>query len=84
MNSLNSVLQLKNTESEIRNNLVDLLTEVKGLVTISGPFRRFSTRMWQKAHRNTVRHAIVCDVYFWFSKVTFSRTDVSLFKQVNE
>ena len=25
--------------------------------------------MWQNAHANTVRHAMVCDVYFPFSKI---------------
>ena len=33
-----------------------------------GPFRKFSTRMWQNACANTVRRAMVCDVYFPFSK----------------
>ena len=35
----------------------------------SGPFGRFSTRVWQKACVNTVRHEMVCDVYFPFPKV---------------
>ena len=29
---------------------------------------RFSTRVWQNARVNTVRRALVCDVYFPFSK----------------
>ena len=33
------------------------------------PFRRFSTRVWQNPCVNTVRHAIVCNVYFSFSKI---------------
>ena len=35
---------------------------------MAGPFRRFSTRVWQNARANTVRRAMVCDVYFPFSK----------------
>ena len=38
------------------------------ILATSGPFRRFSTRVWQNAHANTVRRAIVCDFYFPFSK----------------
>ena len=34
-----------------------------------GPFRRFSMHMWQNARTSTVRHAMVCDVYFPFSKI---------------
>ena len=35
----------------------------------SGPFRGFSMRVWQNACVNTVRHAVVCDVFFPFSKI---------------
>ena len=35
----------------------------------TGPFRRFSTRMLQNARANTIRRAMVCDVYFPFSKI---------------
>ena len=35
----------------------------------TGPFRRFSVRVWLNAFVNTVRHAMVCDVYFPFSKI---------------
>ena len=35
----------------------------------TGPFRRFSRRMWQNAHTNTVRCATECNVYFPFSKI---------------
>ena len=34
-----------------------------------GPFRRFSMCVWQIAHTNTVRRAMVCNVYFPFSKI---------------
>ena len=34
----------------------------------AGPFRRFSTHVWQNARANVVRCAMVCDVYFPFSK----------------
>ena len=34
-----------------------------------GPFRRFSTHVWQNACANTVMRAMVCDVYFPFSKI---------------
>ena len=37
-------------------------------ITYAGPFRSFSTRVWQNARANTVRRAMVCDVYFPFSK----------------
>ena len=38
-----------------------------GRWTFAGPFRRrFSTGMWQNAHINTVRHAMVCCVFFLF------------------
>ena len=33
---------------------------------ITGPFRRFSRHMWQNTCVNTVRRAMVCDVYFPF------------------
>ena len=35
----------------------------------AGPFRRFPTYVWQNAHVNIVRHAMVCDVYFPFPKI---------------
>ena len=35
---------------------------------LTGPFRRFSMRMWQNARANTVRRAMECNVYFPFSK----------------
>ena len=38
-------------------------------VTMSGPFRIFPTLVWQNAHENSVRRAMVCDVYFSFSKI---------------
>ena len=37
--------------------------------TYPGPSTRFSTRVWQTAQVNTVRHAMVCDVYFPFPKI---------------
>ena len=39
------------------------------ILAISGPFRGFSMRVWQNAHVNTVRDAMVCKVYFPFSKI---------------
>ena len=36
---------------------------------IAGPFTRLSTRVWQNAHENTARRAMVCDIYFTFSKI---------------
>ena len=30
----------------------------------AGPFRKFSKRLLQNACENTVRHRMVCDVYF--------------------
>ena len=33
-----------------------------------GAFRRFSTCVWQNARANTVRRAMVCDVYFLSQK----------------
>ena len=36
---------------------------------ITGPFRRFSMHVWQNARINTARRAMVCDVYFPFSKI---------------
>ena len=35
----------------------------------SGPFRRFLMRVWQNACVDTARCAMVCDVYFPFSKI---------------
>ena len=35
----------------------------------AGPFRRFWISMWQNAHINTVRHVMLSDVYFTFSKI---------------
>ena len=32
-------------------------------------FRRFSTCVRENAHKNTVRHVMVCDVYCSFSKI---------------
>ena len=83
--------------------------------TITGPFSRFPTRVWENAHLNNVTRVMVCDMYFSFPKlinfikriyilflknvrpllfylpyklvqlfVTFNRTDVSFFKQVNK
>ena len=37
--------------------------------TFSGPFRGFSTRVWQNARSNTAWRAMVCYVYFLFSKI---------------
>ena len=39
------------------------------LHNITGPFRRFPTPVWQNVCVNTSRHAMVCDVYFSFSKI---------------
>ena len=36
---------------------------------ITCPFGRFSTRVRQNARANTVRRAMMCDVYFPFSKI---------------
>ena len=33
------------------------------------PFRRFSTHVWQNARVNTVRRAMVCDVFSPFPKI---------------
>ena len=38
-------------------------------VPLTGPFRRFSTHVWQNAHINTVRCTMVCDVYSLFPKL---------------
>ena len=38
-------------------------------MAISGPFRRFSTPVWQNAPANIVRRAMVCNVYFPFLKI---------------
>ena len=38
------------------------------MVILAGPFRRFSTSMWQNACANTVRSAMVCNIYFPFLK----------------
>ena len=35
----------------------------------TGSFRRFSTRVWQNADVNTIKRAMVCDVYFPFPKI---------------
>ena len=35
----------------------------------TGPFRRFSTRVWQNADVNTIKRAMVCGVYFPFPKI---------------
>ena len=32
-------------------------------------FKTFSTRAWENIHVNTVRHAIVCNVHFYISKI---------------
>ena len=40
----------------------------KNLV-LTGPLVRFSTPMWQNVCLNTVRHDIVCNVYFPFPKI---------------
>ena len=39
------------------------------LMVTSGPFTRFSTCVWQNACANIVRGAMVCEVYFPFSKI---------------
>ena len=36
---------------------------------VEGPFKRFSTRVWQNARANTARRAMLCDVYFSFSRI---------------
>ena len=43
--------------------------KLENFTNYSGHFRRFSTHIWQNACANTVRHALVCDVYFPFSKI---------------
>ena len=40
------------------------------LFTPPGPFRRFWTNMWQNECVYTVRHAMVCNVYFTFPNFT--------------
>ena len=45
---------------------------IKFLMALPGPFRRFSTRVWQNARANTVGRAMVCDVYFPFSKTLYN------------
>ena len=35
---------------------------------VAGPFKRFSTRVWRNARANTVRCAMLRDVYFSFSE----------------
>ena len=35
----------------------------------TGPFRGFLTHMWQNAYASTVRHVMVCDVYFLFTEI---------------
>ena len=35
----------------------------------TGPFRSFSTGMWQNVQVNTIRQAMVCYVYFSISKI---------------
>ena len=39
------------------------------LMVTSGPFRKFSAHVWQNACTNTVRHEMVCKVYFPFPKI---------------
>ena len=39
------------------------------LYYFSDPFKRFFTYMWQNAHVNNVRCAMVCNVCFSFSKL---------------
>ena len=40
----------------------------KEAVNNPGLFKRFSMQVWQKARINTVKHAMMCNVYFLFSK----------------
>ena len=49
--------------------LIDITKDIIFQHDCPGPFRRFSTRMWQNARANTVWRAMVCDVYFLFSKI---------------
>ena len=38
----------------------------EGLLSpFAGPFRTFSTRVWQNARLNTVRRVMVCDLHFF-------------------
>ena len=44
------------------------------------PFRRFSTRMWQKARVvNTVRRAMMCDKYFFLKFYNFIKGIVFIY-----
>ena len=52
----------------VRERNMKLLLEAV-MCIIPGPFRRFSTRVWQNARVNTVRRAMVCDVYSPFPKI---------------
>ena len=53
----------------IQNNAKDLSIGGHRSSDNSGQiFKRFSTPMWQSACVDTVRGAMVCDVYFPFSK----------------
>ena len=38
-------------------------------IDLTGPFRKFSTRVWQNARVKNVRLAMMCDMYFSFSKI---------------
>ena len=49
------------------NIYVDFILQIKIFCyTPAGPFKRFPTHVWQNAHVNIVRRAMVCD--FPFSK----------------
>ena len=46
------------------------LGNTEQLQRLPGPFRGFSTSVWQNAQANTVWHAMVCNIYFPFPKIS--------------
>ena len=60
--NLENLLQVDSTEELIIHRL-------NFNMYYSGPFRRFLTCVWQNTRVNTVRHAMVCNVYFPFPKI---------------
>ena len=50
-------------------NVNNLSIDLSQKYVWAGPFRRFSTCMWQNVHVNTIRHVMVCNVYFPFPKI---------------
>ena len=67
--SVESIIKKQNYLKQFDKNNVQQIYFGPSVLPLSGPFRRFSTSIWQNARLNTISRAMVCDMYFSFFKI---------------